>query len=351
MEEQQPSTISIQVPPNATAGDVLTFVVNGQELELTLPEGSAPNDVLGIQVGAGRDDGDTNQQEEASVVTIPLSANGMSLLLNNTVPGAESVQQESQVDDDCDGTFAMLWPAGLELVRYLDEGHLQKVLEESSVLCPRRVLELGSGLGLVGLCFASTCCSNSNSSTIVLTDCPSAIPLLQQNVAQNRHMIPSNITVTAQVIQWEEEPNTLMEPFDLILGSDLLYNISTVQHLVATIQRHSHPTRGRIVFAVRWRKPDLERRFFELLEQQFEWTLLWGSCDLGWKEYGSPSSERSNRYFRQTMVSVQGKPISLAQITESSVEVMTEEESRAWERAQIQIYMGVRKKQEVKTPA
>jgi hypothetical protein len=53
--------ISIQVPEDSAAGDTLSFVIDGKELEISLPDGCQPNDVLQIQVevrcgGAGGND-------------------------------------------------------------------------------------------------------------------------------------------------------------------------------------------------------------------------------------------------------------------------------------------------------
>ena len=42
--------ITIQVPENAEDGDTLTFIVDGQEMEISLPLGSNPGDELEIQV-------------------------------------------------------------------------------------------------------------------------------------------------------------------------------------------------------------------------------------------------------------------------------------------------------------
>jgi hypothetical protein len=127
-----------------------------------------------------------------------------------------------------------------------------------------------------------------------------------------------------------------------------LYNVEYIPHLVATVKRHLHPTRGVMILAVRWRKPALEREFFQ--DTGLEWTLLpstttSGSCPLSWKDFGDPSNTQSNLYFHQTQISVQGKPKAVADITEDETKQFTTDEFEAWERAHIQIYIGKPPKQ------
>eukprot|EP00546_Thalassionema_frauenfeldii_P017917 CAMPEP_0178896472 /NCGR_PEP_ID=MMETSP0786-20121207/1194_1 /TAXON_ID=186022 /ORGANISM="Thalassionema frauenfeldii, Strain CCMP 1798" /LENGTH=104 /DNA_ID=CAMNT_0020566883 /DNA_START=182 /DNA_END=496 /DNA_ORIENTATION=+ len=97
--------------------------------------------------------------------------------------------------------------------------------------------------------------------------------------------------------------------------------------------------------AVRWRKPELEREFFQQSKDMLgvSWSLQpTGSCFLSWEDFGNPSSESSNRYFSQTKISVGGNQLkALSDITEADVEnKMSSEEYNAWERAFVQVYLG-----------
>lgn len=315
-------TVSIQIPRDATPGDTLSFVVGGNELELTVPQGSLPGDVLEIQVGDDTAEDNDDKEEQEEITRVPLD-NDKTLVLHHCAP-ADYAMKET----DADGTHAMAWPAGLELANFVCS-------EKNAPI--KSILELGSGLGVVGLALAA---KSTTSKTIVLTDLSSAMPLLDYNVQQNQHLIPSNVTVQTQELNWEDDTSACVK-YDLIVGSDLLYNTCLIPSLVATLQRYMS---SRVVIAVRWRKPDLERRFFQDTNDFVEWNLVGSKCSLSWNDYGNPTTDASNQYFMQTMVAVRGNLRSLSEISESDTNDMTEHEYRQWEQAQIQIYEGVRRK-------
>ena len=164
--------------------------------------------------------------------------------------------------------------------------------------------------------------------------------LLDYNVEQNKHLVPSNVTVQTRELTWTEGDTDNDTVYDLIVGSDLLYNITMIPALVSTLLRHLGPDTS-ILWAVRWRKPHLERQFFQDTSNMVEWKILGtNSCTLSWQDYGNPDCEASNSYMMQTMVSVGTMLKPLAEITEADTNEMTKEEHHAWERAQIQIYQG-----------
>jgi predicted nicotinamide N-methyase len=334
-------TILVQIPQGAEAGDTLTFHVDGAELELQVPLGSAPGDTLEIQVG-GSDDSVTEDdldQDESNEIQIPLS-NGVILQLSTTASVSNGQDNDNNNNDDNvnnDGTHAMAWPAGLEMSRRMD----QLVIPYSNA---KRILELGSGLGLVGLTFAATY-TGSGPCTILLTD--TAMPLLERNLSQNRDAYSSNVSLQCRRLTWGSDTTMTSgeDRFDLILASDVLYNLEYIPALVKTIGQALVTKGGTVLIAIRWRKPDHERDFFNQTTTKLGivWTLHDSSqCRLSWEEYGNPTSVMSNLYFAQTMVAVDGKPMALADIDEDQTQDMGEDEYQAWERAQIQIYIGKR---------
>ncbi|KAI2511472.1 lysine N-methyltransferase [Fragilaria crotonensis] len=319
-------TLTLQVPDNAEEGDTLTFVVNGQELEVPVPYGSKPGDVLEIQVADNErdDDGD-------DLITKVDLGGGIILELNSEIPNDVAPEESADFDlddDDCDGTHALPWAAGFEIARRLNEIDFD--------VHPKRVLELGSGLGLFGMAFAIKQLGKDGS--LMLTDMPSAMPLLLYNLERNKDILPSK--VRARSLTWREESEPPTEPpYDCIIGSDLLYNVKAIPSLVATVRRLLHPTKGTVILAARWRKPELEREFFR--NSGLEWTLLSSSsCQLSWEEWGNPSVEASNLYFQQTMILIQDRPKALADITEEETRNLSILEFEAWEQAHIQLYVG-----------
>lgn len=407
------SVLSIQIPEDAEPGDTLQFESNGQLLELVVPVGSVPGDVLEIQIGSNST-GDTphnhnNTQNETHNVTIIDIGNGLTVEFVSQLPDDYHVQSttgcttsEEDYDDgknntrsdnhnkdnDNDGTFALPWQSGIELASHWRD--ISKILLEMGIHSKRRILELGSGLGVVGVSLAMTRTvrvgsddddhhhgsSNEQSyhplitkeAAVILTDLPAAMPLLEFNVEQHQNKLsspssPSSSMLSTRPLRWklEHEADHVdvrafanEPPFDMIVGSDLLYNTEYIPQLIATMKRFLHPTRGIVVLAVRWRKPELERIFFKV--SGLDWQLLvpkqppdgtthtnewYQYCSLlSWNEFGDPSNQASNRYFHQTQISVNGQPQSLANITEEQAQGLPPEEFLAWERSFIQFYLG-----------
>jgi hypothetical protein len=317
------SAVSIQIPEEAEPGDTISFTVNGSAFELQIPLGTRPGDVLQLQLAAAEDQGDIT---DSSSETLQLP-DGRKLTLHSQLPSGEG---------DHDGTHRLVWPAA----RFLIEHGFSTVTGDSP---PNKILELGAGLGVVGLAFAAT---SLQPVVVTLTDVDAAMPLLIHNVQENSALLPQHVEIQTKPLLWstpEDSGTSNMEHYDLILGSDLLYNVQSIEALVATVLRHLKLA-GTIVLSVRWRKPDLERSFFQQTQGSIKWTLSADShCPLGWKEFGDPCSQASNLYLTQTMVSCGGTPTSLADITQEEAEsIMTSHEYEAWERAFTQVYTGIR---------
>jgi predicted nicotinamide N-methyase len=483
--------ISLEVPPGAQPGDVLSFVVRGKELEIELTDGVAVGDILQIQISQqedvnDNDNGDNNgsdapetlrpdqddhdddvsteqesqdhangsaaaaehqeqgrkkprfSSEEDAVkhdkakTTIALP-NGKQLQLDHAVPLLQDldidkddastdfrVGQKQQTEEEekeaattttknhrdnlaCDGTHAMAWPTARVLLQQMDELFVllkirASIQQRRQEHCPLRILELGSGLGLVGLGVVASLNNNCSSNEkdkimLTLTDCAAAMPLLRHNVEQNRSIVPPHVNLECKVLDWTSNVSASSSSssdqtgnddkgsllcYSLILASDVLYNVEMIPHLIAVLDQTLEVNHGRVLLAVRWRKPQLERFFFE--ETTSRLGITWTNaedllipctikgiprtsssqhyapplCNLDWRDFGNPSSPASNKYLQQTMISIQqpqrgssssscsSQLKSLASITEQDTAAMTELEYEMWERAFIQIYIGTR---------
>ena len=372
--------ISIQIPDGTDPGDTLEFQVDGQSLGWVVPVGSQSGDVVEIQVLV--QDEDENEDEdsmeartginddeiEALSFEIPACRDTFRLEFALTVPddvcydnldGTITTRDtyNSCDDDGSDGTSALPWQSGIVLAK--NWRPVSQFLRDKDIHSKSRVLELGSGLGVVGISLASSpdvfephsedkpTSFVTESAKIVLTDVPAAVPLLDFNVAVNRHFGPVGVTVSTQTLRWSlegPEAATPEPPYDCLLGSDLLYNLEEIPKLVATMKRLLHPLRGVVLLAVRWRKPELEREFFKT--SGLEWELIplpFSSgifCPLLWNEFGNPSCEASNKYFHQTQVSLNATPTSIGDISEEQARGLPEREFKAWDRSFVQIYLG-----------
>jgi predicted nicotinamide N-methyase len=230
-------------------------------------------------------------------------------------------------------------------------------------------LEVGSGSGVCGMALAhalNSCVGidDLDAATILLTDRGErAVDSLAGNIRRNLPTLMGHgcddadkyrITIAAESLVWGDDLHSTTTKFHLIIGSDLLYNTQeSYDPLVTTIKRHLCHERGIVMLAVRWRKPDLERAFFQKAEREGLRFELWDElandddfggrrcpCGLDWTEYGDPESDASNGYFHERTISVAGTNKSLGCVTERDMESMSDEEYSAFDELQVQVYIG-----------
>lgn len=115
-----------------------------------------------------------------------------------------------------------MWPAGLAFSRLL-------------VHCPsfvqgKRVLELGAGLGAVGLSAAT-----AGAASVLLTDYDAdVLGFARQAAAENG--VSERVT-TAQLDWSAEEGVPEGAPFELVLGADVLYDKDNARHIARLLPR------------------------------------------------------------------------------------------------------------------
>jgi predicted nicotinamide N-methyase len=110
----------------------------------------------------------------------------------------------------------------------------------TELLKGKRVLELGSGVGLVGLCCAML------GAEVTLTDgAESLMGMLQENIESNADAIAARGGSTRGVLlEWSNGQHMMRVaaehgPFDWIVGSDLAYDTNLHPFLADTIGMHS----------------------------------------------------------------------------------------------------------------
>ncbi|KAF9268548.1 hypothetical protein L218DRAFT_852518 [Marasmius fiardii PR-910] len=114
---------------------------------------------------------------------------------------------------------------------------------------PFRILELGAGTGLVSLVAAKVCEALLPSVEIVATDYyPSVLKNLASNVEANfpSSVAPSNTKILTHTLDWEAFAATypsnhpappFSEPFDLVLGADIVYGPLHAQWICGCLRR------------------------------------------------------------------------------------------------------------------
>jgi predicted nicotinamide N-methyase len=116
--------------------------------------------------------------------------------------------------------FGQVWPCGRRLARAMQDFDIDG----------KRILELGCGIGLASLVL------QRRGARVVASDIhPLAEPFLAYNAALNA--LPA---VHYRQLRWDE-PLPALGSFDLIIGSDLLYEAGQPERLGAVVARHARP--------------------------------------------------------------------------------------------------------------
>lgn len=367
----------MMVPEGAGYGDSLTFNVNGNELEIAIPEGSKVGDILQIQVQVESDEEDVDDSKDATqddddddndVTKVLLKNLGITLKLHNKIPSSveasrfkDTGETSEQGQMKCDGTFAMPWQAGIHLAQHICSDKFHERFADV-----RNVLELGSGTGLCGIAFAVNATNKLSKRKadikklhLILTDMPNAMNTLQYNLDVNKDKLSSQLEekqVHIAPLVWGDDSNIdeihsklkNVGGADLILGSDLLYNVSmdVLKGLCKTIKELDSLKKARILLSVRWRKPEEERVFFELMRDNgYHFELLEHdhspyACQLNWPNFGNPKCQKSNDFFGNNYAKVDGESKPLKDVCEDDMDVMSDEEFDQFERRFIQVYIG-----------
>ncbi|XP_009355910.2 protein N-lysine methyltransferase METTL21A isoform X1 [Pyrus x bretschneideri] len=131
-------------------------------------------------------------------------------------------------------TGAVMWDSGVVLGKFLEHASDAELLP----LQGKKVVELGSGCGLVG------CIAALLGGQVVLTDLPDRLRLLRKNIEVNlRH---GEMRGSAKVMEftWGDDPDPELTepPPDLgkqLLGSDVIYSEEAVLDLLSALQQLS----------------------------------------------------------------------------------------------------------------
>ena len=113
------------------------------------------------------------------------------------------------------GNGATLWDSSLALTNFLTYHYADTDLSDKDVL------ELGAGVGLVGMALASM------GANVVVTERDIALPLLRKNVDRNVKVTGGRVEVAE--LSWSGDAmknlmNTRKDlPFDIVVGSDLIF--------------------------------------------------------------------------------------------------------------------------------
>lgn len=116
--------------------------------------------------------------------------------------------------------FGVVWPSSLVLAHYINDYDTEA----------KRILEIGCGMALSSLLL------NKQEADITATDYhPEVQHFLKRNAAINQDQ-----AIAYQQVDWADS-NDSLGLYDLIIGSDLLYEDEHIKLLANFIQRHAKP--------------------------------------------------------------------------------------------------------------
>ncbi|KAK7386529.1 hypothetical protein VNO78_26823 [Psophocarpus tetragonolobus] len=168
-----------------------------------------------------------------------------------------------------EGLSFQLWPAATTLVSLLDRhrSHPASSPLSAALHGRRRILELGSGTGIVGIVAAATL-----SCHVTITDLPHVVPNLQFNADANASLTGGEVTVAP--LRWghADDVEAIGRDFDLILASDVVYHDHLYEPLLETLRLMmlGKGEKEKMVFVMahlrRWKK---ESAFFKKAKKHF----------------------------------------------------------------------------------
>jgi len=158
----------------------------------------------------------------------------------------------------------LIWPVSTHLCKF--------IFNNPSMFAGKKVLEFGSGTGLVGIA-----CNIAGAELTLLTDLFEGLPMCQENVNFNRTSLKSNSKLVVEELFWGNKDHmqsilTEYGEMNVLIGSDVIYHQSpeALAALVDSIVAMSNPNTT-FVLAYEYRECMIEDEmyFFSPLRPHF----------------------------------------------------------------------------------
>ncbi len=203
-------------------------------------------------------------QQDTSVEPIQVSIPGREQQLELRLKQSFTVSPGS-VSSANDMTGTRVWPTAKAIVTRLSQDLEQ--LGQRQDKTSLRIVELGSGCGLLGLTLAAM------GNEVLLTDHAGNVDWLRQNVDLNETLL---CRAKTEILDWgaKDHISAITAEFssgglDAIVGTDLIYDLNCHGALVDTMRQFSELTRAP-VFLGYPNRDSSEAAFFETAKEYFD---------------------------------------------------------------------------------
>eukprot|EP00026_Physarum_polycephalum_P015444 Phypoly_transcript_16127.p1 GENE.Phypoly_transcript_16127~~Phypoly_transcript_16127.p1 ORF type:complete len:240 (+),score=13.95 Phypoly_transcript_16127:55-720(+) len=183
-----------------------------------------------------------------------------STCFDNPVVIHEHFVHENSINEHEEKTGLRVWDSSIALSKYLEKVERESV----GTFRDKRVIELGSGCGLVGIIAARL------GANVTLTDVGGLVTQLAHNI--NANHLGGN--AKARELFWGTDVTEFLPPFDYILASDVTWVTHLVEPLVKTMSDLSSD-KTQILMSLEHRSKITEDLLFEmLLKYKFSYKII-----------------------------------------------------------------------------
>ena len=175
-------------------------------------------------------------------------------VLYRTAGGVLTIRQDPAIAH----TGGCVWDAAFALARWAP-AQIRTLQAQASPPRRLRCLEVGAGCGLLGLLVAHLGCD------VLITEQPSAMANLRANVAANPATSVGGTAAAAQ-LSWTDDAEVAAAagrgPWDLLLGTDIVYSLELVDPLLRTLHACA-TTHTQVWLCLQQREPIATARLLE----------------------------------------------------------------------------------------
>jgi predicted nicotinamide N-methyase len=130
------------------------------------------------------------------------------------------------------GSGDVVWPSSFALAKL--------IVHRPFMVSEKRVLELGCGLGLPSL----AALLHANPAHVALSDRDTRV--LSLAYKSSTQLNRARASVSRSTIEWADETTWPQQEFDILMGSDLLYERKSVPHLVRVLRNYLQDNDGKV---------------------------------------------------------------------------------------------------------